>query len=79
MTQPHVLREVRDRVMFLTINRPEVSNCMSAQVLAGLSEGLDHASRHVDEVLCVVLTGAGERAFCAGADLKPDSSFLQFD
>ena len=79
MTQPHVLREVRDRVMFLTINRPEVSNCMSAQVLAGLSEGLDHASRHVDEVLCVVLTGAGERAFCAGADLKPDSSFLKFD
>ncbi len=79
MTLPHVLQEVRDKVMHLTINRPEVSNSMSADVLAGLAAGLDHATRHPGDVLCVVLTGAGERAFCAGADLKPDSSFLQFD
>lgn len=79
MQKPHVLREVRDKVMHLTINRPEVSNSMSAEVLAGLSEGLDQASRHKNEVLCIVLTGAGERAFCAGADLKPDSTFLRFD
>lgn len=79
MTLPHVLQEVRDKVMHLTINRPEVSNSMSADVLAGLAAGLDHATRHPGDVSCVVLTGAGERAFCAGADLKPDSSFLQFD
>lgn len=79
MSQPHVLREMRDRVMYLTINRPEVSNSMSAEVLAGLAEGLDLANRPGSGVLCVVLTGAGERAFCAGADLKPDSSFLRFD
>lgn len=79
MKQPHVLREVRGKVMRLTINRPEVSNSISTDVLSGLSEGLDFAARHKDDVLCIVLTGTGDRTFCAGADLKPNSSFLQFD
>lgn len=79
MDSNQVLHEMRGRVLHLSINRPKVSNSMSAEVLAGISAGLDYAQRHRNDVLCVVLTGVGDRAFCAGADLKPDSSFLRFD
>jgi enoyl-CoA hydratase/carnithine racemase len=52
----------------ITIDRPERRNAMSFQVMAELSEAL--ASAKADEaVRVVVLTGAGESAFCAGADL----------
>lgn len=76
---PEVLQEIRGPVMWITINRPEVRNAMSAAVLEGISACLDHAMAHKHEILAVVLTGAGERAFCAGADLKPDSTFIRFD
>jgi enoyl-CoA hydratase/carnithine racemase len=56
-------------VAWLTINRPEARNALSAGVRAGLWAGLrrfndDNAAR------VLVLTGAGDRAFCAGGDLK---------
>lgn len=78
-SKPHTLTEVRDRVLWITINRPEVSNSISEGVLEGISTALIDAGKRRDEILAVVLTGAGERAFCAGADLKPDSTFLKFD
>lgn len=52
----------------ITINRPERRNAMSFEVMQGLRDALERA--HVDSaVRVVVLTGAGDRAFCAGADL----------
>jgi len=76
---PHTLQEIRGPVMWITINRPAVRNAMSEAVLDGISASLDYAMAHKHEVLAVVLTGAGERAFCAGADLRPDSTFIRFD
>lgn len=52
----------------ITIAREERRNAINPEVVAGLSEALDRAERD-DSVKVVVLTGAGERAFCAGADL----------
>lgn len=63
-----ILYEVADGVARLTLNRPQVRNAMSPQLLGELLDALDSA--HSDPgVRVVVLTGAGERAFCAGGDL----------
>jgi enoyl-CoA hydratase/carnithine racemase len=72
MTTAEVRAEVRaeivDGVATLTIDRPERRNAMSFAVMAALRDTLA-AWRDDPEVRVVVLTGAGDRAFCAGADL----------
>lgn len=61
--------EVVRGVAWLTIDRPEARNALSAQVRAGLWDGVRRFN--ADEAAAVlVLTGAGDRAFCAGGDLK---------
>jgi enoyl-CoA hydratase/carnithine racemase len=64
-----VTYEVVDGVAWLTINRPDARNALSKDVRDGLWEG---AHRFVadDSAAVLVLTGAGEKAFCAGGDLK---------
>ena len=63
-----VLLEVRDGVGTITIDRPERRNAMSFSIMRGLREAVA-AARADDAVRVVVLTGAGDRAFCSGADL----------
>jgi enoyl-CoA hydratase/carnithine racemase len=63
-----VLYEVVDGVARVTINRPERRNAMSFDVMQGLRAAMADAKAS-DAVKVVVLTGAGEKAFCAGADL----------
>jgi enoyl-CoA hydratase len=63
-----VLREQQGPVLTLTIDRPEARNSLNAEVLEGLVDGLRHA-REDAGIRVVVLTGAGDKAFCAGADL----------
>ena len=53
----------------ITLNRPEAANAMSIQLLNELSEALDEVAKTFD-IRVVLLTGAGEKAFCAGADLR---------
>jgi enoyl-CoA hydratase/carnithine racemase len=55
-------------VLTLTIDRPEARNALNGEVLEGLVDGLGSVTGDPD-VRVVVLTGAGDRAFCAGADL----------
>jgi enoyl-CoA hydratase/carnithine racemase len=63
-----LLREDRDGVVTLTLNRPAQFNALSEEMLAALQAALDDIA--ADEgVRCVVLAGAG-KAFCAGHDLK---------
>jgi methylglutaconyl-CoA hydratase len=61
--------EKRGRVSWITINRPERRNAMNDAVLTGVQDGL-RAAESDAEVRAVVLTGAGDKAFCAGADIK---------
>lgn len=69
MELENVLYEVDARVATITINRPEQRNAVSPAVLRELSAAFQEA-RDDSEVRVVVLTGAGEKAFCAGADLS---------
>jgi enoyl-CoA hydratase/carnithine racemase len=68
MSEAEVLYDVADGVARITINRPERRNAMSYGVMQGLRDAVASA-RADDAVRVVVLTGAGDRAFCAGADL----------
>jgi len=63
-----VLRERHDAAVVLTMNRPEKLNALSARMLDELDGALDGAER-AEEVRVVVLTGAGPKAFVAGADI----------
>jgi len=63
-----LLRDVRDGVMTLTLNRPARFNALSEEMLAALQDALDDIT--ADETIrCVVLAASG-KAFCAGHDLK---------
>jgi enoyl-CoA hydratase/carnithine racemase len=64
-----VTYEVVDRVAWLTIDRPEARNALSAEVRAGLWDGVRRFTAD-DGAAVLVLTGAGDRAFCAGGDLR---------
>jgi enoyl-CoA hydratase/carnithine racemase len=66
-TYETVLCDVRDHVAWVTLNRPEVLNAFNPTMEAELASLWD-ALQHDDDVRCVVLTGAGERAFCVGID-----------
>ncbi|MCV7411647.1 crotonase/enoyl-CoA hydratase family protein [Mycobacterium florentinum] len=66
---PAVLVERRGNVMVITINRPEARNAINAAVSIGVGDALEEA-QHDPEVRAVVITGAGDKSFCAGADLK---------
>jgi enoyl-CoA hydratase len=61
--------EVRERVGYVTIDRPERRNALSQEVMVGLVEAFDRFDRD-DGVWAVLITGAGEKAFSAGRDLK---------
>jgi enoyl-CoA hydratase len=60
--------EVADGVATVTLDNPEKRNMLSGQMLAELLDAMKRA-RYDEEVKAVVLTGAGDKAFCAGADL----------
>jgi enoyl-CoA hydratase/carnithine racemase len=64
----NVLVELRERVATVTLNRPEQRNPLSAAMLRDLRTALTWC-RDEPDARVVVLTGAGDRAFCAGADL----------
>ncbi|SFB85098.1 enoyl-CoA hydratase [Marinospirillum celere] len=66
--QQPVLAEMKDEVLWLTLNRPERLNAVNQAVYTALCEQLD-AARERSDVRALVLTGAG-RAFCVGADMK---------
>lgn len=67
--QPGALVERRGNVMIITINRPEARNAVNSSVSIAVGDALDEAQRDPD-VRAVVITGAGDKSFCAGADLK---------
>ena len=62
--------EPLDNVLLVTLNRPEVSNAFNTQCARDLHEVFAPLELDLRRYRCVVITGAGERAFCGGADLK---------
>jgi enoyl-CoA hydratase len=64
-----VLVKVQDKVATITLNRPEVRNAVNLEFLEGLRGAAEHILSE-PEIRAVIITGAGDRAFCAGLDLK---------
>ena len=73
-TNPELGVDQRGSVLWLTIRREERRNALSPEVLAGLATALEKAGAD-RTVRAIVLTGAGSKAFCAGADLQSGASF----
>src|SRR3981189_955320 len=73
-----VIREKRGQAFWITINRPDKRNAINGDVVAGIAKGYRDA--HDDKnVRVIVLTGAGDKAFCAGADLQNTGAALAMD
>ncbi len=73
MTYEHILSEIEDGVAIITLNRPDKMNAMNRK----LGQELHHAVKQAegdDAVGCLVITGAGERAFTAGGDINEQLS-----
>ena len=69
VTEPAALVDKRGNVLIITINRPEARNAVNSAVSIAVGDALA-AAQDDPEVRVVVITGAGEKSFCAGADLK---------
>lgn len=67
-----LLYSVTDGVCTITLNRPEVFNAVNEQMKRELNEAMKSAEKD-PQIRCVVVRGAGEKAFCSGQDLKEHS------
>ncbi|MBW0018752.1 MAG: crotonase/enoyl-CoA hydratase family protein [Mycobacterium sp.] len=68
-SEPGALVERRGNVLVITINRPEARNAVNGAVSIAVGDAMEEAQNDPD-VRAVVITGAGDKSFCAGADLK---------
>jgi crotonobetainyl-CoA hydratase len=64
-----VIVEQRGHVLVVTINRPEARNAVDRDVCVGIGDAVEQAEADPN-IRALILTGAGDQAFCAGADLK---------
>lgn len=71
----HILYEKNEYVATLTINRPEVLNCMNLTTLREMLVAIEDAGWD-DDIAVLVITGAGDRAFSTGADLVEQEEFF---
>ena len=69
MSEPVLFDAREDGIAVITLNRPETRNALSAEVRQGLFSAWDRFERDPD-LRIAILTGAGDKAFCAGGDLK---------
>src|SRR2546425_7508519 len=69
MTYQTLLFEVRDGVAVITINRPDKLNALNDQVMAELADVAERLATD-DDIRGAILTGAGPKAFVAGADIR---------
>lgn len=69
MNDDEVVYEVRGQAAYIRINRPERRNAMAVRTVEQITEAFVRAGED-EQVWAIVLTGSGDRAFCAGGDLK---------
>ena len=77
MSYKQITYEVADQIATITLNRPEKMNAFTGTMMTELMDAFDKTDAD-DNVRAVVITGAGDRAFCAGADLTPESGKAPF-
>ena len=59
----------QNQAVILTLNRPGVMNCLNFDLLYALRDKIDNL-QYTSDIRCLIITGTGEKSFCAGADLK---------
>jgi len=74
MTYQHILFEIKEAIATITFNRPKALNALNSELLDELSQALDEIARN-ETVKVLVLTGAGDKAFVAGADISELATF----
>ncbi|RYG16177.1 MAG: enoyl-CoA hydratase [Chitinophagaceae bacterium] len=74
MAYQNLISEVRENILYVTINREKALNALNAATLTELADIIAFAGK-TEEVRGVILTGAGEKAFVAGADIKEFSDY----
>ena len=65
----YILVDRDERVGIVTLNRPDARNALNSQLITELIDALENLDRD-EEIRCIVITGAGDKAFVAGADIK---------
>ena len=65
-----IVVSLEDGIALLTINRPKALNAINSDVMQGLNDWFSEAYKEVDGLKGVIITGSGEKAFVAGADIK---------
>ncbi len=76
MSEPAVLYEKKDGIAFVTLNRPDVRNAINTEMLCRLTDAWQDVNDD-ESVRVAILAGAGDKAFCAGADLDKLVRMLQ--
>ncbi|MCX2573853.1 enoyl-CoA hydratase/isomerase family protein [Pedobacter sandarakinus] len=74
MSYQNLITELTDNILHITINREKALNALNSATLSELAEVIEFAGEN-NEVRGVLLTGAGEKAFVAGADIKEFSDY----
>ena len=69
--------DVADRILTITLDRPGAMNAFTAQMMREMIAAFDRADED-DEVRAVIVTGSGDRAFCAGADLSAGGATFDY-
>jgi enoyl-CoA hydratase/carnithine racemase len=77
MVYEQILYEVRDRILTITLNRPDRLNAFTPQMRQELIDAFDRADAD-DDVRAIIVTGAG-RSFCAGADLETGADTFDYE
>ncbi|MEP3225443.1 MAG: crotonase/enoyl-CoA hydratase family protein [Parasphingorhabdus sp.] len=77
MTYSQIRYEVADNIATITLNRPEKMNAFTGTMLQEMCAAFDQIDAD-DDVRAVIVTGSGDRAFCAGADLTPEGGAKPF-
>src|SRR5262245_56028942 len=68
MSEPAALYEKKDGIAIVTMNRPEVRNALNTEMLCRMTDAWQDINDD-PEIRVAILTGTGDKAFCAGADL----------
>jgi enoyl-CoA hydratase len=74
----YILVDRDERIGIVTLNRPKELNALKTELVAELADAVETFDRD-DEIRCIVITGAGDRAFAAGADIKEMSDKSPID
>ncbi|MDB5681029.1 MAG: enoyl-CoA hydratase [Sphingomonas bacterium] len=78
MTDPaQISTDLTDRILTITLDRPTAMNAFTAQMMHEMIAAFDRADAD-DEVRAVIVTGSGDRAFCAGADLSGGAATFDY-